>query len=285
MPHGIPRIRGLEGDGGGRQAQSIDRQLIDPRIGLEGADLLDRENGIEQGFEARALDGSGEHIGRPVRQDRHAHPGPLQPVKRAWDFRIGVEGQVKRHEAVAQGGLVEAQRVQRKIKRVAGDLPEIRVTLLGGAKPGVLQLLVAPQRSELVHLLGTQIAASARRGGKVEQGAIGVEHAGSHAGQGGRGHDGLPLGRTRSPGRIILPSAGLPPEGNAPRLAPRFAWRRTFDDLSLWGDTWCPKPASSMTYGLVGHPISARFHRAFRHESLTNSGEGGAFTERLKLPE
>src|SRR6185312_6193973 len=81
----------------------------------------------------------------------------------------------------------DAERLERVIERVARDLPEIGVPALQRAQPGVLKLLVAPQRRQRGEIVTERVAALCRRGGVVEQRAVSVEDAGANAGTyGGR---------------------------------------------------------------------------------------------------
>jgi hypothetical protein len=98
------------------------------------------------------------------------------------------ERQIQRHQAVAQPRLVDAQRLEREIERVAGDLPEVDVSRLKRAKPSVLQLLVAPNRSEPVDVAPQNIAAAPRGSGEIEQRSICIEDAGLDPGKRILGH-------------------------------------------------------------------------------------------------
>ena len=75
---GVPGIGGLEGDGGGRQAEPVDGQLIDARMRLENADVLDLQNMVEKAAEACARHGAGKHGRRAVGQDGGDEAGLLQ---------------------------------------------------------------------------------------------------------------------------------------------------------------------------------------------------------------
>jgi hypothetical protein len=77
----------------------------------------------------------------------------------------------------------DGQRLQREVESVSGDLPEIRVPALHGAKPGILQLLVTPERGQFVDAVPEHIAAAPGRSGKIEQRPVGVEDADLHADQ------------------------------------------------------------------------------------------------------
>jgi hypothetical protein len=81
----------------------------------------------------------------------------------------------ERHQLVTKVGFAD-DRFQRKVERVAGDLQEVCMSLLGRAKPRILQLLVSPEDDE------TGVAAqhfSCYRS-KIEQRAVGVEYTGLH---------------------------------------------------------------------------------------------------------
>jgi hypothetical protein len=122
-----------------------------------------------------------EHIGRAVRQDCGPQARLFQAREDVWDFGKCIERQVKIHQAIAQARLFDGQRLQREVESVPGDLPEIRVPALHGAQPGILQLLVAPERGQFVDAVPEHIAAAPGRSGKIEQRPVGVEDAGLHA--------------------------------------------------------------------------------------------------------
>ena len=46
----VPSVGGLEGDRARRQTQRIERVLVDLRMGLEDADRVGRQKGVEQVF-------------------------------------------------------------------------------------------------------------------------------------------------------------------------------------------------------------------------------------------
>src|SRR6266478_6231921 len=73
--------------------------------------------------------------------------------------------------------------VRHRADPVPGELAEIRVPALHGAKPGILQLLVTPERGQFVDAVPEHIAAAPGRSGKIEQRPVGVEDAGLHADQ------------------------------------------------------------------------------------------------------
>ena len=66
------------------------------------------------------------------------------------DFGKCIERQVEVHQPIAQAGLFDRQRLQGEVERIGGDLPEIRVPALERPQPGILQLLVPPERGQLV---------------------------------------------------------------------------------------------------------------------------------------
>ena len=66
----------------------------------------------------------------------------------------------ERHQLVTNVGFFGAGRFQRKVERIAGDLPEVCMSLLGRAKPRILQLLVSPEG--LVSSPSTFLAADAK---------------------------------------------------------------------------------------------------------------------------
>jgi len=51
-----------------------------------------------------------------------------------------------------------------------------------------MELLVAPQRGQRIGVVAENVAARLRRRGKIEQGAVSVEHAQFDPGEGGLGH-------------------------------------------------------------------------------------------------
>src|SRR5260370_22478661 len=78
---------------------------------------------------------------------------------------------------------VDCQRLQCEIESIGGDLPEIRVPALERPQPGVLQLLLAPERGQLVDAFAEHVAAAFRGGSKIKQRSICIEDAGLHADQ------------------------------------------------------------------------------------------------------
>ena len=54
----------------------------------------------------------------------------------------------KAHQPVAKVKFCEAQCLQRKIQRIAGDLPKVGMSSLSGSERCVLQLFVTPKRSQ-----------------------------------------------------------------------------------------------------------------------------------------
>jgi hypothetical protein len=120
-------------------------------------------------------------LGEPFDRMAVRRPALFQAREDIADFGECIERQVKIHQAIAQARLFECQRLQREVERIPGDLPEIRMPALDGPQPGILQLLVTPERGQLVDAVPEHIAAALGRSGKIEQRSIGVEDAGLHA--------------------------------------------------------------------------------------------------------
>ncbi len=97
-----------------------------------------------------------------------------------------LEAEIEVHQPLAQRGRLKAQAFQGEIERVAGHLPEVGVAVLERAQPGVLELLVAPERGQRRAAILRHVGAARRGGGEVEQGAVGVEDAGLNAIEGSR---------------------------------------------------------------------------------------------------
>src|SRR5919198_3113538 len=121
--------------------------------------------------------------GEPFDRIAVRKPNGLEPSQNLWDLRKGFKRQVKIHQPIAQAGLFDRQRLQREVERIAGDLPEIRVPALHGPQPGILQLLVTPERAQLLDGVAQDVAAASRRRGKIEQRAGGIEDTSLHAGE------------------------------------------------------------------------------------------------------
>jgi hypothetical protein len=155
-----------------------------PRVRLEDADVLDGEHHIEEAVEPGGGDGRCKHRRRAVREDRGPQAGRAQPRQHIGHFGKRRQREVEVEQPPTQLRSLEDERLQREIERVRGHLHEIGVAPLCRAQPGVLNLLVAPQRGEAVRRLGGHVHAGAGCGGKVEQRAVGVEHARLDAGQG-----------------------------------------------------------------------------------------------------
>ena len=118
-------------------------------VGLEHADRVDRENGVERGFEPGALDKRFEHPGRAVGEDGGSEPGLAQGRKDRGNFGKRLEAEIELHQALAQGGRLEIEAFEGEIERVARHLPEVGVAVLERAQPCVLELLVAPEGGQL----------------------------------------------------------------------------------------------------------------------------------------
>ena len=76
-----------------------------------------------------------------------------------------------------QGRRPKIQALEREIERVAGDLPEVGVSVLERAQPCVLELLVAPQRGQRRAPILRNVGAARGGGGEVEQRAISASPA------------------------------------------------------------------------------------------------------------
>ena len=110
----------------------------------------------------------------------------LKPRRRsslqdAGDFGERLELEVERHQPLAESGRVEPEALEREIERVRGDRMEIRVAALQAPEPGVLELLLPPERRQGDALRRGHVGRAGGGGREVEQGAVGVEHAGADA--------------------------------------------------------------------------------------------------------
>jgi hypothetical protein len=135
---------------------------------------------VEQALELRARHGIPQHCRRAIGQDGREEARLLEPLEDLRHFREAIELPVEAHQAVAHLRVRDAQGLQRVVERIARDLPEVGMPSLQRAQPGVLQLLVAPQRGHRGSLVAEDIDAACRRGGEVEHRAVGVEDAGFH---------------------------------------------------------------------------------------------------------
>src|SRR5262249_56759129 len=88
--------------------------------------------------------------------------------------------------------VIEPERLQRKIERVARHLPEICVPGLQRTQPRVLQLLVAPQGRQRREVVAERFAATGGRRGVVKKSAIRVEDASADARECGRHNSSYP---------------------------------------------------------------------------------------------
>src|SRR5262249_43890117 len=171
---------------------------------LVDANLLDREDSIEQAIESGTLYGSVEHVGRAIGEDSRSQPRLLQGGQCTGDFRECIKRQIELHQPMAQTGVVDPQGLQRKIESVARHLTEIHVPTLESPQPRGLKLLVAPESGQLVDVIAEHIAAPPRSCSKVEQSSVGVKDACFHALQGTFGHVAhLPNGCWRSSSRVL----------------------------------------------------------------------------------
>ena len=153
----------MEGDCSGRNPEPVDGKLINLGMWFVDADRFDGEHGVEERAQPRFSDRRVEHHGRAVRQDCGAQARRLEPSEDFRDLRKRLERQVKIHQPIAQAGLFDRQRLQGEVECIAGDLPEIRVPALDRPQPGILQLLVAPERGQLFDGVSQDVAAASRR--------------------------------------------------------------------------------------------------------------------------
>jgi hypothetical protein len=99
---GVPAVRRHEGDGIGRNAEVVDRELVDSPGRLEGAYLLHRQHGIEQAVEPRGADGGREHGWRAIRQDGGLQSGRPHLRQHLGHVGKGREREVEFEQAAAQ---------------------------------------------------------------------------------------------------------------------------------------------------------------------------------------
>ena len=175
----VPAVGRLEGDRLRRQAERIQRQLIGFRVSLEDLDRVDRQDGVEQRAQARAVNERIEHRRRSVGQNGGLESALPQNCEDFRNFRERLEAEIELHQPRAQPRRLEFEAVEREVERVAGDPPEIGIAALQGSEPGILQLLVAPQRRQRCALLRREVIAALGGGGEIEQSTIGVENAGA----------------------------------------------------------------------------------------------------------
>ena len=157
---GVPRVRRLERDCRWRNAEPIDGELVHVRVRLVDADLLDREDRIEQRLQPSALTAASSIAGEPFDRIAVRMPAAFNAPRTSGTSGNGIEREVELHQPVAKPGRVEASVSREKVERVAGDLPEIRVASLSSAQPRVLQLLVAPEGREPVDVVAERVAAA-----------------------------------------------------------------------------------------------------------------------------
>src|SRR5712672_2756396 len=98
-------------------------------------------------------------------------------------LRERLEREIKRHQALAQSSLFEAEGFEREVEGVACHLPEVRMAALGGAQPSILQLFVAPQRTDTLDRIAKHVRARTRRRGEIEKRPVCIEDASADAGE------------------------------------------------------------------------------------------------------
>src|SRR5208337_2210388 len=98
-------------------------------------------------------------------------------MKHIGNFREGVEGEIKIHQAATQFRIIYAKGIERKVQGIASHLPEIRVQSLQRPEPGILKLLFAPKSGKPLKLIPKYIATTIGGGGVIEKGSIGIEDA------------------------------------------------------------------------------------------------------------
>ena len=172
----------MERDCLGGDTETVHRHGVNRRVGLEDADILDREDGVEQAFDAGVADRRGEHFRGAVGQDGTFQPAVLEFGQHRLDLGVGVELKVTGEKLVAQVRIVDTVGLEGEVQGVAGDLPEIHVVFTAheAAQPSVLQLFVAPGLGYRASHVAQVAAIAGRRRMDVEQGAVGIEHAGAH---------------------------------------------------------------------------------------------------------
>ena len=119
--------------------------------------------------------------GEPLDRIAVLNPAGAQRRENLGNLRKWLEAEIEIHQALAQARRFEAEAVEGEVERIAGDLPEVGVAVLQAAQPGVLKLLVAPQRRQAHALFRRHVVAPRRGGSEVEQRSIGVENAGADA--------------------------------------------------------------------------------------------------------
>jgi hypothetical protein len=73
------------------------------------------------------------------------------------NFRERIELQIEARQPLAQRRIGQLQGVHCEAERVARDPPEVGVLPLKGPQPGVLKLLLAPERVEALELIAEHL--------------------------------------------------------------------------------------------------------------------------------
>jgi hypothetical protein len=179
----VPAIRRHEKNRFGCGAEMGADQVIDPRVGLENAHRLDRQNRVEMPADPGRGDRGIQHVGRSVRQDRGLKPCAPERGKDGRHLGIGGKAVVKRQKSVPQIGVpVEPRSRERPVQRLGRDRPEIGMCPGQGTNPAVLQLLRTPigrnPRPAGGEILSARFGRhSPRRRIDIEKRAIGIENA------------------------------------------------------------------------------------------------------------
>ena len=100
-PMRVPGVGGLERNRARREMERIERVLIDVGVGLEGADGVDREDGVEHRLEPGALDQRLEHHGRAVGENGGFEPGLAQAREHGGNLGERLEAEIEVHQALA----------------------------------------------------------------------------------------------------------------------------------------------------------------------------------------
>ena len=150
-------------------AMPLDALAAQALTGPESASFVGRQLGVYQILSLLGSGGMGDvyrardtKLGRDVALKILPYAFTNDPERLA-RFRKSIERQVELHQALAQPRPPDAHCLERKIKGIAGDLPEIDVPALQPAQPGILQLLIAPHSREPIDLVTEHVAAAACR--------------------------------------------------------------------------------------------------------------------------
>ena len=172
----VPCVGRHEAQRGPVYAEPLRPQVVDARADLEDLDLLDADDGVEQGVDARAPRRRLEHPRLAVREDRQLHAPVPEGLEPRPDVGEGGQRQVRLHQPVApRRGQVEPEARRRVDERVFGDQPEVPVPAHEAAQQAVLELLGAPALGQGVAAAREQLLAERGHREDVEQGAVGVE--------------------------------------------------------------------------------------------------------------